>query len=92
MSKSRHECFGQSRVRAKSVDYNLFLVDPNTRLCGGDRIAVIGVGKQRGFSEELATTRGMQDYKVVIECAADQAKATAFDLVDRRSRITLAKQ
>ena len=92
MSKSRHERLGQCRVRVESVDYNLFLVDPDNRLRGGDGIAMIGVGKQGGFGEELATTRGMQDHKVVIDGAADQTEPTALDLVDRRSRITLAEQ
>jgi hypothetical protein len=34
----------------------------------------------------------MQDHKVVIDGAADQTEPTAFDLVDRRSRITLPEQ
>lgn len=72
--ESRHERLGQCRVRAESVDYNLFLINPDTRLRGGDGIAVIGFGKQGGFSEEFALARGMQDHKVVIiDCAADQA-------------------
>jgi len=80
------------RVRAESVDYSHFLIDQDTRLRGGDGIAMIGVGKQRGFGEEFAPTRGMQDHKVVIDGAPDQTEPTAFDLVDRRSRITLPEQ
>jgi len=50
---------------------------------------MIGVGKQGGFGEKLTATRGMQDHKVVIDGAANQPEPTAFDLLDRRSRITL---
>ena len=56
---------------------------------GGPGIAMIGLGKRGDFGEEFAATRGMQDHKVVIDCAADQTKPTAFDLVDRRGPVPL---
>ena len=34
----------------------------------------------------------MEDHQMVIDSAADQAKPTAFDFVDRRSRVALAEQ
>ena len=59
---------------------------------GGDGIAVIGIGEQGGFGEELAPAGGMKDHQMVIDGAADQAQPTAFDLVDRRRRVTLPEQ
>ena len=53
---------------------------------------MIRVGKQGSFGEELAATCGMQDHKVVIDGAADQAKPTALDFVDRRSPIAMPEQ
>jgi hypothetical protein len=41
---------------------------------------MIGVGKHGGFSEESASASGVQNHKVVIGGAANQAKPTAFDL------------
>jgi hypothetical protein len=53
---------------------------------------VIGFGEERGFGEELAPARRMKDYQMVIDGAADQAKPTAFDFVDRRSPVALPEQ
>jgi hypothetical protein len=61
-------------------------------LRGGDGIAVIGFGKQRGFGEELAPARGTQDHQTVIDGAANQAKPTALYLVDRRRPVALPEQ
>jgi len=48
--------------------------------------------EQRRFPEELSLTRCMEDDEMVIDSSPDQAKATAFNLVDRGSRVTLLKQ
>jgi hypothetical protein len=61
-------------------------------LFGGDSIAVIGFDKERGFGEELAAARRMEDDQMVIDGAADPAKPTAFDFVDRRSPVALPEQ
>jgi len=53
---------------------------------------MIGVSEQRGFSEELATTRRVKDYQMVINSAPDQAQPTAFDLVDRRRWVALPEE
>jgi hypothetical protein len=53
---------------------------------------VIGFGKERGFGEELASARRMQDHEMVIDGAADQAQPTAFNLIDRRRPVALIKQ
>ena len=44
------------------------------------------------FREELAPTRSMEDHQMIIYGAADQAKPTAFDLVDGRSPVALPEQ
>ena len=82
----------ERRVRAHRLHHDLLRIDPNARWRGGDGIAVIGIGKKGGFGEELAPAGGMKDHQMVIDGAADQAKSTTFDLVDRRRLITLTEQ
>ena len=78
-------------VRSASIT-DRFRIDPNSRLRGGNGIAVVGFGKERGFGEELAPARRVEDHQMVIDSAADQAKPTAFDFVDRRSPVALPEQ
>jgi len=91
-AKLRHERFGELGVRAERVHHGFLGIHPNTRLCGGNGIAVIGVGKEGGFGEELAPTSGAQNHQMAIDGAPDQAKPTAFDLVDGRSRVALPEE
>jgi hypothetical protein len=72
--------FSERRVRAERFHHDRFWIDPNTRLRCGYGIAVVGVGKERGFGEELAPMRCIEDHQMVIDSAADQAKPTAFTL------------
>lgn len=77
---------------SERLHYRWFGINPNPRLRCCNGIAVIGFGKQRGFSEELAAARRMEDHQMVIDSAADQAKPTAFDLIDRRCPVALPEQ
>ena len=62
MGEPRHEGFRKRRVRAERLHHDRFRIDPNSRLRGGDRIAVIGFGKEGGFGEELALAGRMKDH------------------------------
>ena len=93
MGQPGHERLGERRIRPQRFHHDLFRVHPDARRRGSYGIAMIGVSEQRGFSEELATTRRVKDHQMmVIDGSANQAQPTAFDLVDGRSRVALPEK
>ena len=90
--KPSHERLGKIRVRPKRRYYCCFRISPDTRGHGGNGIAMISFGEQRGFGKEFAPARRVQDNQMVIHSAADQAKPTAFDLVDCCRPVPLLEQ
>lgn len=92
MGEAGHESCCEHRVGSERLHHLRLRVNPNSRRRGRDGIAVVGFREQRGLRKELASARGMEDHKVIIDGASDEPKATAFDLVYRGGLVALFEQ
>lgn len=92
MCESRHQGLGQQVIRSERIHHRRLRINPNAGLRGGYGIAVIGVCEKRCFRKQLAPAGRVEDHEMVIDGAADEAKPTAFDLVDRRRSVPLLEQ
>ena len=71
MGEAGHERWCEYRVGSERLHHLRLRVNPNSRGFGRDCIAVVGCCEKRGFREELASTRGMEDHKMIVDGASD---------------------
>ena len=92
MGKTGHERCCEHRVGVECLHHFRLRVNTNSRRRSGDGIAVVGFCEEGGFLKELASARGMENHKVIVDAASDEPKPTAFDFVDRGGPVALFEQ
>src|SRR5438105_3617169 len=92
MCESRHQRPGGQGIGSECIQHLRLWINPNARLRRRDGVAVIYLRKKGGFGKELTLAGRVEHHEMVIDGAADEAKPTAFDLVNRRRPIALLEQ